>query len=226
MKPSVEHLKGIITGYDEKRGGFNIFLPYDDVPTLLKRQYSKCLVQLTDERPLSHKQRNAVYTLLNAISAWSGMDKHDTKDYFKLKFLADDMMETGEKIFSLSDAPMSLVCSFQRYLVDFIVKEGVPCDFDLLKFVDDIPSYVYSCLVNKKCLLCGRRADLHHWERVGMGRDRTDIIHEGMMVMPLCREHHTLCHTMPQTEFDETYHLEPVEADKTICHIYGLKSKS
>ena len=120
---------------------------------------------------------------------------------------------------------MSLICGFQRFLVDFIVREGIPCDFDLLSYVDDIPSYVYSCLVNKKCLLCGKKADLHHWERVGMGRDRTDIIHEGMMVMPLCREHHAICHNMPQREFDELYHLVPVECDKTICHIYGLKSR-
>lgn len=225
MKPSTENLTGIIERYDERRGGFTVFVPYTDWLTLAKRGYSKCLIQLKDERPLSHKQRNACYALINAISNWTGMDKSDTKDYFKLKYLADDINETGEKIFSLADAPMSLICGFQRFLVDFIVREGIPCDFDLLSYVDDIPSYVYSCLVNKKCLLCGKKADLHHWERVGMGRDRTDIIHEGMMVMPLCREHHAICHNMPQREFDELYHLVPVECDKTICHIYGLKSR-
>ena len=226
MKPSTENLTGYIQSYDEHRGGMNIFVPYDDYVTLIKRKYSKCLVQLKDERPLSHKQRNAVYALLKAISDWSGMDKADTKEYFKLKFLADDIAETGEKIFSLSDAPMSLICQFQRFIVDFIVSNDVPCDFDILQFVDDVPSYLYACLAHKKCAICGRKADLHHsTEKVGMGRDRDEINHLGMDVQPLCREHHNEAHMLGQTTFDEKYHLCSVPLDKTLCAVYGLKIK-
>lgn len=228
MKPATETLTGIIEGYDERRGAIRVLVPYSDWHTLIKRGYSKCLVQLKDERPLSHKQRNACYALLNAIADWSGMDRNETKEYFKLKYLADDIMETGEKIFSLSNASMSLICSFQRFLVSFIVDNDVPCNFDLLQFVDEanIESYVYSCVVNKKCIICGKKpADLHHWERIGMGRDRDDIIQLNWPVMSLCRSCHDLCHSMPQQEFDEKYHVVPIPADKTICHIYKLKTK-
>lgn len=226
MRPSTETLVGQITGYDEKRGGINIFLPYSDWPTLIRRGYSKCLIQLKDERPLSHKQRNACYALLNAISNWSGMDRAETKEWFKLKFLADEINETGEKIFSLSDAPMSLVCAFQRFIVDFIVREGVPCNFDLLSYVDDIPAYVYSCLVNKKCLICGKKADLHHsTEKVGIGRDRDTIDHMGMDIQPLCRIHHEEAHMIGQMTFDEKYHLCSVPVDRTIATIYQLHIK-
>lgn len=226
MKPATETLTGVITGYDEKRGGINIFLPYSDWPVLIKRGYSKCLVQLKDERPLSHKQRNACYALLNAIADWSGMDRNETKEYFKLKYLADDIMETGEKIFSLANAPMSLVCGFQRFIVDFIISNDVPCNFDILQFVDDIPSYLYSCLAHKKCAICGRKADLHHsTEKVGMGRNRDEIDHLGMDVQPLCREHHEESHMLGQKTFDEKYHLCSVPLDKTLCVLYGLKIK-
>ena len=100
------------------------------------------------------------------------------KEYMKLKFLAEDFGETADKIFSLSNAPMSLVCAFQKYLVSFILQWDIPCHFPLLQFVDDIPDYIYSCLINRKCCVCGSRAELHHVDRVGMGRNREEIIHE------------------------------------------------
>ena len=226
MKPSTETLLGKITDYDERRGGFTVFVPYTDWMTMIKRGYSRCLVQLKDERPLSHKQRNACYALLKAISDWSGMTKEDTKEYFKLKFLADDIAETGEKIFSLGDAPMSLICQFQRFIVDFIIANDVPCDFDILQFVDDMPSYIYACLAHKKCAICGRKADLHHsTEKVGMGRDRDQIDHLGMDVQPLCRECHEEAHMLGQKTFDEKYHLCSVPLDKSMCVLYGLKFK-
>lgn len=225
MKPSTETLVGTIDGYDERRGILRVSVPYNDWPTFVKRGYSKCLIQLKDERPLSHKQRANLYSMLNSISAWSGMDKDEVRDYFKLKFIAD-VCETGEKIFSLSDCPMSLAVEFQKFLIDFIIRENVPVNFDLLSMVDDVKSYVYSCLVNRRCAKCGKTpADLHHWTRIGIGRSRDDLIQIGWPVMPLCRECHQLCHSMPQEEFDALTHLEPVEADKTICHIYKLKIK-
>lgn len=149
----------------------------------------------------------------------------DAKASLKIGFLAENIEHMGDKIFSLATAPMSLVCAFQRYLVRFIVQWDIPCSFSLLEYVDDIGDYVYSCLINKKCVICGRHADLHHIDRVGMGRDRSDIIHEGMEVLPLCREHHSEAHTMPDKDFFERYHIDGgIVLDKTLCRIYGLKT--
>lgn len=36
----------------------------------------------------------------------------------------------------------------------------------------------------RKCAVCGRRAELHHVDRVGMGRDRREICHIGMQALP------------------------------------------
>lgn len=61
---------------------------------------------------------------------------------------------------------------------------------------------------------------------VGMGRDRTEIIHEGMRVLPLCREHHTEMHSVGKGEFLSKYHLcDGIPADKTICKLYKLKAR-
>jgi hypothetical protein len=59
-----------------------------------------------------------------------------------------------------------------------------------------------------------------------MGRNRNDIIHEGMEVLPLCREHHEQAHTMSDAEFFELYHIPGgIVMDKTLCRLYGLKRK-
>ena len=226
MKSPVETVRGKIVGYDEKRGELLIRAPYSDWVTMTNRQFKECLVQPIDSRPLSDKQRRTCYALIGAISEYTGMGKDSTKEYMKLKFMTEELEETAEKIFSLSNAPMSLAGAFQRFLVRFIMDWDIPTDFSLLDMVDDVSDYIYGCLVNKKCVICGRPADLHHVERVGMGRNREDIIHEGMEVLPLCREHHTEAHTMPDKDFFERYHLPGgIVADKTICRIYGLRRR-
>lgn len=226
MKTPIDTVKGRIVGYDDRRQELLIRAHYDDWATMTKREYKSCLVQLVDGRPLSDKQRKLCYSLLHAIADFTGAGVDSTKELLKIKFLADELEQTAGKIFSLSNAPMSLVCAFQRYLIRFILDWDIPCSFPLLDYADDVPDYIYHCLMVKKCCICGHPTDLHHVNRVGSGRDRTDIIHEGLEVLPLCRIHHTEAHTMPDREFFERYHLPGgIVMDKTLCRIYGLKAK-
>lgn len=225
MKTPVDTVKGRIVGYDERTQELLIRAHYDDWYTMTKRGYRECLVQPLDARPLSDRQRKMCYALLREISDYTGQDVHSAKEYLKLRFLADDFGETADRIFSLANAPMSLVCAFQRYLVRFIVEYDIPCRVPLLEYVDDVPDYIYACLIAKKCCITGRPAELHHIDRVGMGRDRDDIIHEGMEVLPLSREMHQEAHTMSDREFFEKYHLPGgVVMDKTLCRIYKVKA--
>ena len=226
MKSPVDVTKGKIVGYDERRGEVLIRAPYDDWLTMAKREYKTCLVQMVDSRPLSDRQRKCCYALLREISHYTGQGLDSTKEWMKIKFMAEDLEQTADRIFSLSNAPMSLVCAFQRYLVRFILDWDIPVGFSLLKMVDDVGDYIYSCLMNKKCCICGLHTDLHHVERVGMGRNREEIVHEGMEVLPLCREHHAEAHTMPDEEFFSRYHLPGgIVMDRTLCRLYGLKAR-
>ena len=226
MKSPMETVRGRIVGYDERRQELLIRAPYDDWLTMTRRDYKEVLVQPIDSRPLSDKQRRMCYALLREISDYTGQGQGATKEWMKIKFLSDDMEQTADQIFSLSSAPMSLVCAFQRYLIRFILEWDIPCSFPLLEYVDDVQDYIYSCLVNKKCCICGAPTDLHHVDRVGMGRDRADIIHEGMEVLPLCREHHAEAHKTPDAAFFEKYHIPGgIVMDKTLCRLYGLKAR-
>ena len=190
----------------------------------LHRNVKEVFVELIDSRPLSDKQRRMCYALIKAIADWSGGTSEEVKDAFKLDFWAERVDTLAEKIFSLSDAPMSLVAEFQKFLVAFILTHDVPTKRPLREYADDIETYTYLCLVRRKCAVCGRRGEAHHIDAIGMGNDRTEVQHEGREVMSLCREHHTELHTVGKAEFMAKHHLDGgVPCDKTIMKIYGLR---
>lgn len=225
MKSPVDVTTGRIVGYDEKRGELLIRAPYTDWPTMTRREYKQVRCQLVDSRKHSDKQRRSVYAMIGEIAAYMGEYPADAKEFLKLQFMADEIESTTDAIFSMRDAPMSLVAAFQSYLARFIVRHDIPTKKPMLEYVDDIRDYVYACIIHKKCVICGKRADLHHIDRVGMGRDREEIIHEGMEAISLCREHHELIHRKGEKEVFELYHLDGgIVLDKTLCKIYGLKT--
>lgn len=225
MKSPIDVIRGRIVDVDE-HGEMTIKAHYDDWYMLTKREYRECNIQLIDGRALSEKQRKTCYALMRDISNFTGMGLDPTKEYMKIKFLSEDLQETADMMFSLSNAPMSLVCTFQRFLVRFLLDWDIPSSIPLLDFVDDVQDYIYACLVNKKCCICGRPADLHHVDHVGAGRDRDEIIHEGMETLPACRDHHTEAHTIGQSTFNRKYHIgRGVILDKKLCRLYGLKEK-
>ena len=190
----------------------------------LHREVKEVYVEMIDSRPLSDKQRRMCYAMIGAIADWAGSCTEEVKEAFKLDFWAERVDTLADKIFSLSDAPMSLVAEFQRFLAAFILTHDVPTKFPLREYVDDIEAYTYFCLVRRKCAVCGSRAEGHHIDAVGMGNDRNEVQHEGREVMSLCREHHTEIHTIGYGAFMTKYHLNGgVPADRTIMKIYGWR---
>lgn len=111
--------------------------------------------------------------------------------YFKPKFKLDILPAYRQKSWSLSNSTVSEASAFIAMVADFILENDVPVREPLRENVDDIDSYVWSCLQHKRCAVCGKSpVDLHHIDKVGMGNNRTQINHIGRRCLPLCRKHH------------------------------------
>lgn len=194
---------------------------------VLHREVKEVYIDLIDSRPLSDKQRRMCYALTNAIADWDGNTREDEHLYRKFAFTAarkEEFPELTERLFSLSTASMSLIAAYQSYLVKFIIENDIPTKFPLREYANDIEAYTYLCLVRRKCAVCGRRAEAHHIDAIGMGNDRDEVQHEGREVMSLCREHHTEIHTIGYNEFMQKYHFDGgVPADRTIMKIYNWR---
>ena len=215
-------LKGKIK--EVREDGTAVIVANINTSEFIRKGIKECYIDYIDSRTLSDKQRKMCYALINAIADWSGSSSEDIKEAFKLEFWAEKVDTLASKVFSLSNAPMSLVAEFQRFLIRFVIENDVPVKRPLLEYVDDLEHYVYMCLIHKKCVVCGKKADLHHIDTIGMGSDRTQVQHEGREALSLCRVHHTEMHTVGKNEFFEKYHLDGgIKIDKTILKIYGLR---
>ena len=209
---------------EERDDGITVFVPFPHDKKKPEGYQSVVGVELVDERHISADQRKKAYVLISYIAAWWGYTPLECmKEMLKLMFVGE--AETLRRSFSLSDCDMTTARLFITYLVDFCLLHGVDVGEPLYQLSEDIPRYVWVCLMNKRCAVCGRKAELHHVDAVGMGRNRKEICHIGMRALPLCREHHTEIHRIGQKDFLRRYILEPVRIDGRIAKVYRLKAR-
>ena len=224
-----EHVAGLITDIDAD-GTLTMNACVPSIDRALLRQYRECTIILQDERRITSRQRAAIYALLGEVDEYvngirTDAGREEQKQLLKMEFMLKRMTDAERRMFSLSDCSVTTARAFIDFLIEFIIANDIPVRFSLAEKAEDIGQYVYACLVHKKCAVCGRHADLHHVEgsHVGSGFNREEVHHLGREALPLCREHHTECHSMPEAEFLEKYHLEPVKLDERLCKIYKLK---
>ena len=178
-----------------------------------------------DNRHITQEQRRKAWALMTEIAAFQGQDKEDTYAEQRSAFTLKHLETLQDGLFHLSAATVTTARAFITMLVEIIIEYGIPTKEPLYGLCDDIERYVYACLMNKKCAVCGKKAEIHHCEgsTVGMGRNRKTMVHLGLELMPLCREHHRECHDNGQTAFNSKYHLIGIPADEKICKKAGLK---
>lgn len=209
---------------EERDNGLSIFVPFPHDKKKPEGYQSVVGVELVDKRHISADQRKKAYVLISYIAAWWGYTPLEAmKEMLKLMFIGE--AETLRRSFSLSDCDMTTARLFITYLIDFCLLHSVDVGEPLYQLSEDIPRYVWACLMNKRCAVCGRKAELHHVDAVGMGRNRKEICHIGMRALPLCREHHTEIHAVGQEDFLKRYFLEPVRIDERIAKVYRLKAR-
>ena len=207
-------------------GSVDIRVPYDNWERFCMREYDDVLVEFPDKRPASNEQKAKAHILMKAVGEWSGEGK-DKAEFWLKRLFNNDYRESFDKSdFSLATIDMTTARDFISFLTDFCIEYEVPLSKPLYELCEDIDRYMYQCLMHKTCLICGKHSDLHHCEgsTVGMGGNRETMIHEGLEVMPLRREHHDECHSIGQKSFNAKYHFHNgyiLTAD--LCKKYGLK---
>lgn len=202
----------------EVPGGAVIATARPDAPNLS----DSVTVLWQDARTISPEQRRKAYALMGEIAVWSGDDPRNVKAALKVDFRARAMDGLQKQLFSLADCDMTTAKDFITLLIDFMLENDVPSAHPLTEYADDIDAYVYSCLMHRKCAVCGRHAELHHVDRVGMGGDRHDMCHIGMQALPLCRGHHQEAHQHGDQKLLDKYHLTTAIIDEPIARRYRL----
>ena len=243
-------MKGYITDYDAEADTLYIAVPnIGGIGLLQEKEVTEAEVELTliDGRLITPEQRRKVFALMRDITAFiSGETTRNeirsTLQSMKLQYLtdtADDCVRfvltdnycrlQGIDLFSLSPnsencASRELASDFIDWLVNLCVENAIPCQDTLLNRTEDVQRYVYACVANRRCAICGRKADIHEVETVGSGRNRSKIGHVGQLVEPLCREHHDEVGNIGQKSFDEKYHMQGIRLDEHLCEVLKWKT--
>ena len=177
-------------------------------------------IRLDDGRTISSEQRRKIFAIIRDISLWSGHEPEYLRQYLTWEFCGINDIA----FFSLSNVDMTNAKEYITYLIDFCFYNSIPTKDTLLHQTDDIGKYLYQCLEHRKCAICNRYAEVHHVDRIGMGRDREEIVHVGLEAIALCREHHSEAH-IKEKELFEYYHIYGIKLDKYLCERLKLRSK-
>lgn len=210
---------------DVRQDGFTAFIPYDNVSRLLLRRYDSVQVGLPDARTITPQQRRKAFALVGEIAEYTGYTREQAHLTLKHEFIANHLEALQKELFSLSDCDVTTAREYISYLIEFCLRFDVPTHQPLVALCDDLERYIYACLLCKKCCVCGKRAELHHVDRIGMGNDRTKVVHIGRRCLPLCREHHREVDQIGDDALCERYHVEPVKIDDRIARTYKLNTK-
>lgn len=245
-------MKGYITDYDAETDTLYIAVPnIGGIEHLQEKEVTEADVELTliDGRMITPEQRRKVFALMRDITAFisgetSRNEIRSTLCALKLQYLMDTADEEsvrfvltdnycrlqGIDLFSLSPnnencASRELASDFIDWLINLCIENAIPCMDTLLNRCEDVERYVYACVANRRCAICGKKADIHEVETVGSGRNRRKIGHLGQLVEPLCREHHNEVGSIGQKSFDEKYHMQGIRLDENLCERLRWKKK-
>lgn len=233
-------LQGKIKEVDSS--GIMAFAEFTDIQKLIDQRISDCEIILSDGRQISPQQRNKIFALIRDITRHvSGWDTKKTafnemltamqlnyiidladKEEIRYQLTYNYCQLAGIDVFSLRNRSedtidMTTARDFIDWLVELCVEHGIPCSDTLLNRCEDQQRYLYACVMNRVCCICGKPADIHEYDIVGMGRNREEIHHLGQRVQPLCRIHHQEVGNIGQKAFDARYHVSWVKLDEKAC---------
>lgn len=176
-----------------------------------KARYAE--IRIDDGRTITSLQRRKAYATIRDISSWTGYLPEEQKEWLKYLYIE----RTGNPYFSLSDCSMDTAREFINVILDYALEEGIPLSERGIERTDDIGRYLYSCIKNKRCAVCGRPGEIHHVDAIGAGRDRRHVDDSGHRKICLCREHHTAAHQRGMKAFEQMYHVYGIVVQEDIA---------
>jgi len=182
-----------------------------------------------DREEISGEQRRKIFAICGEIAQWSAHDPEYVRKNLTADFLRANIERLQLSALSLAisgNCDKGTASLFIDFLINFCLENEVPTSKPLQEYADDLERYTYGALLHKRCVVCGKRADIHHVDQVGMGYNRNTKPQLGALVMPLCRVHHSELHTIGRTAFENRYHTVPVPMDKRIAGKYNISGKA
>jgi len=200
-----------IADYDGER--LTLLPDFPVTEELIRKKAQRVEIRIVDGREITADQRKKIFATIRDIAVWSGHEPEEIRGRLTWDFC---LSQDGMDPFSLSGVDRTVAGAFIGYLIKFCLSWDVPTKAPLMEYCEDVEHYLWHCLYYRKCAVCGQAAEVHHVDRIGMGRDRERIVHEGLKAVALCRRHHDKAHS-DQKRLFEQYHIHGIPLDKRLC---------
>lgn len=193
-----------IEKYRETENGTDLIITIPDKKLgsmFLAKHIKKAEMRFDDGRHISAEQRKKIYATVKDISDYTGYLPEEQKEWLKYLHIS----RTGSDYFSLSECSMDTAREFINTILEYAIENGVILSEDAVNRTDDIGRYLYFCLMNKKCAVCGKDGEIHHEDAIGMGNNRKTLDDSKHKKICLCRLHHTKAHELGVDRFTKMY---------------------
>lgn len=223
------------TGYFElEKGKLRLFMNVGVLPRMEEVEKMQDLIKKSEiivvpQRKLSLKQMKTLWVLFTEYGFYTGYTKEETKDQLIQEFCR----RKDIPLFSISPLKNdSCDGDIANELITFTLTHALDNGYYIAirdeegkvdtGSIPDLYTFTMKNLLEKKCVICGAEADLHHTPALGIGYEHDN----GMITkfLPLCRTHHSEAHTRGLKEFEELYHLEPVKMSYNLLIYLTAKS--
>ncbi|MDW4434531.1 putative HNHc nuclease [Staphylococcus saprophyticus] len=164
----------------------------------------ECEVSITDPYKITDKQRRKIFALMNDIEAHTGQPQDYMRNVFQ-EYVR--VLYAYENRISLADCSRKVAGQIIDVAIEWIFENDIPLRFKTSDLIKSDRTFLYMATINRKCVICGKHAELAHYQAVGRGRNRRNIEHFGNKVLALCHSHHQEQHTIGMDTFNSKYHL-------------------
>ncbi|UXU77313.1 putative HNHc nuclease [Mammaliicoccus sciuri] len=198
-----------VTRYKQSNGRYSVVVENvdltDDALLLLDNGYPLDVnVEIQDGKRITVKQRKKIFALVNDIEAHTGQPRQYMREMF-IDFIT--FLNGYSKRFSLSDCTRKQAGELIDVILEWIFVNDIPLNYKTSDLMKQDQTFLYLATVHRKCVICGKHAELAHYHAVGRGRNRRKIDHTDNRVLALCSNHHREQHNMGIDSFNAKYHL-------------------
>lgn len=198
-----------VTRYKQSNGRYSVVVENvdltDDALLLLDNGYPLDVnVEIQDGKRITVKQRKKIFALVNDIEAHTGNPRDWLREMFQdyVTFL-----NGHSKRLSLSDCTRKQAGELIDVILEWVFVNDIPLNYKTSDLMKQDQTFLYLATVHRKCVICGKHAELAHYHAVGRGRNRRKIDHTDNKVLALCSNHHREQHNMGMDSFNAKYHL-------------------
>ncbi len=198
-----------VTKYKQSNGRYSVVVENvdltDDALLLLDNGYPLDVnVEIQDGKRITVKQRKKIFALVNDIEAHTGQPRDWLREMFQ-DFVV--VLNGYSKRLSLSDCTRKQAGELIDVILSWTFEHDIPLNYKTSDLMKNDQTFLYLATVHRKCVICGKHAELAHYHAVGRGRNRRKIDHTDNKVLALCHSHHREQHDMGMDNFNTKYHL-------------------